>query len=138
MREKARLLRGTLLWDFNSSYKARLWRVRKELRELDVAYKEARRRWVLVERAREEYPARTEVFAKRVGGLAPRIDGLSARLAITAEAQNRYLASIAIGELESQKERLAAYSLQARFALASIYDRASSASSSGSTSGSAE
>ena len=29
-------------------------------------------------------------------------------------------------ELESQKERLAAYSLQARFALASIYDRASS------------
>ena len=56
MREKTRLLRGRLLWDFNASYKARLWRSRKELRELDVAYKEARRRWVLVERAREDYP----------------------------------------------------------------------------------
>lgn len=126
MREKARLLRGTLLWDFNSNYKARLWRARKELRELDVAYREARRRWVLVERAREDYPARTHAFADRVEALAPRLDGLSARLEITAQAQNRYLASIAIQELESQKERLAAYSLQARFALASIYDRASS------------
>ena len=126
MREKVRLLRGRLLWDFSSSYKARLWKARKELRELDVAYKEARRRWVLIERAREEYPARTEEFAKRVEGLQPRIDGLMTRLASVATTQNEYLASIAVKELESQKERLAAYSLQARFALASIYDRAAS------------
>src|SRR5690606_10234567 len=92
MREKARLIRGKLLWDFNASYKARLWRARKELRELDVAYKEARRRSVLVERAREDYPARTEQFARRVATLPPRIDGLSARLEATAQAQNRYLA----------------------------------------------
>jgi len=128
MREKARLLRGRLAWDFSSSYKARLWKARKELRELDVAYKDARRSWVLVERAREEYPARTEQFAQRVQGLEPRIDQLSARLASAATAQNQYLASVAVKELESQKERLAAYSLQARFALASIYDRASNAS----------
>src|SRR5690606_41271395 len=69
--------------------------------------------------------------AQRVAQLRPRIEGLIARLAITAEAQNRYLASIAIRELESQKERLAAYSLQARFALASIYDRASSGAQGG-------
>jgi hypothetical protein len=119
------LLRGTLLWDFNASYKARLWRARKEARELDVAYTEARRRWVLVGRAREEYPARTEEFTKRVVTLQPRINVLSLRLAKAANSQNRYLAAVAIRELESQKERLAAYSLQARFALASIYDRAS-------------
>ncbi|MBB6096013.1 hypothetical protein HNQ60_004904 [Povalibacter uvarum] len=130
MREKVRLLRGRLTWDFSSSHKARLWKARKELRELDVAYKEARRRWVLIERAREEYPARTEAFAKRVEALRPRIDGLMARLGATADAQNQYLASVAVRELESQKERLAAYSLQARFALASIYDRAASGTSS--------
>lgn len=126
MRDKTRLLRGTLQWDFTSSYKARLWRAHKELRELDVAYKEARRRSVLIERAREEYPARTEAFATRVQGLQPRIVGLTQRLAAAADSQNQYLAAIAVKELESQKERLAAYSLQARFALASIYDRASS------------
>ncbi|HEY0682434.1 MAG TPA: tetratricopeptide repeat protein [Steroidobacter sp.] len=124
MREKARLIRGRLMWDFNASYKARLWRARKEMRELDVAYKEARRRSVLVDRARGDYPARTEEFARRVATLPPRIDGLTARLEATAQAQNRYLAAVAIKELESQKQRLASYSLQARFALASIYDKA--------------
>ena len=130
MREKTRLLRGRLLWDFNAGYKARLWRTRKELRELDVAYKEARRRWVLVERAREDYPARTAEFAGRVANLQPRIAALSAKLAAAAQSQNQYLASVAVKELESQKERLAAYSLQARYALASIYDRAASGSNS--------
>lgn len=127
MREKVRLLRGRLFWDFTSSYKARSWKANKELRELNVAATEARRRWVLVERAREDYPARTEQFAGRVDNLQPRIVNLSARLEMAAEVQNQYLAHIAIRELETQKRRLAEYSLQARFALASIYDRASNA-----------
>jgi len=128
MSEKLRLIRGRLLWDLSSSYKARLWKAHKDLRELDVSYKEARRRWVLIDRAREDYPARTQEFAQRVSGLQPRIDALMTRLASAANSQNQYLADIAVHELESQKERLAAYSLQARFALASIYDRASSGS----------
>src|SRR5690606_17556254 len=103
MVEKTRLLKGTLLWHLNANYKARLWRARKELRDLEIAYREARRRWVLVERAREEYPARTEAFAGRVASLRPRIEELMARLATTAEAQSRYLASIAVRELEAQK-----------------------------------
>jgi Tetratricopeptide repeat len=125
MAEKARLIKGVLLWNFNASYKARDWREHKELRELDVAFKESVRRNVLVSRAREDYPQRTEEFAQRVTGLHPRLDDLSARLATAADAQNRYLAQIAVRELESQKQRLYAYSLQARFALASMYDRAS-------------
>jgi hypothetical protein len=135
MQEKARLIRGRLMWDFNASYKARLWREKKELRELDVAFKEARRRSVLVDRAREEYPARTEEFSQKVAALEPRISSLSTRLASAADHQNQFLAAIAIKELESQKERLAAYSLQARYALASIYDRASNANGSGDTGG---
>jgi len=130
MSEKLRLIRGRMLWDLSSSYKARLWKAHKDLRELDVSYKEARRRWVLIDRAREDYPARTQEFAQRVSGLQPRIDALMTRLASAANSQNQYLADIAVHELESQKERLAAYSLQARFALASIYDRASSGSAS--------
>lgn len=124
MQEKLRLLKGTLMWDFHASYKARAWRARKELRELDVAYKEARRGRVLVERAREEYPARTETFAQRVEGLQPRIAALDARLAVAAESMQHHLAAIAVRELKAQQERLAAYALQARFALATIYDRA--------------
>jgi len=127
MKEKARLLRGVLYWDLNANYKARLWREHKQLRELDVAVKDARRDWTLVERAREEAPRRTEDFAVRVAALEPRITLLDQRLAVAAEKQNRYLADIAVEELQAQKERLAAYALQAQFALASIYDQASDA-----------
>ncbi|HYC09871.1 MAG TPA: hypothetical protein VEC10_09555, partial [Steroidobacteraceae bacterium] len=38
-----------------------------------------------------------------------------------------YLARLAVHELEQQKDRLAAYQVQARFALATMYDRAASA-----------
>jgi hypothetical protein len=41
-----------------------------------------------------------------------------------AKQQNALLESLARVELEQQKERISTYQIQARFALASIYDRA--------------
>ncbi|MEQ1581243.1 MAG: tetratricopeptide repeat protein [Steroidobacteraceae bacterium] len=124
MREKVRLLRGVVYWDLSASYKARLWREKKQLRELDVALKDARKRQILVGRAESDAPQRTEELAARVDRLAPDLDSLSARLGAAAAAQGTYLASVAIAELEAQKGRLASYTTQAQFALASIYDRA--------------
>ncbi len=126
MQEKVRMLRGVVYWELNAAYKARLWRERKQLRELNVALKDARRLQILAGRAQEDSPRRTEEFAATVQNLNPRIAALSARLAAAADAQSHYLAAIATRELEAQKQRLAAYSLQAQFALASIYDRAAS------------
>jgi outer membrane protein assembly factor BamD (BamD/ComL family) len=126
MRDKLKLIRGVLYWNMNAGYKARLWRARKEQRELEVAVKEARRRWTLIERARTDGQKETDAFAVRVGQLQPRVEGLAARLNAAAEAQNIFLANVAIKELEAQKERLLSYGLQAQFALAAIYDRATS------------
>ncbi len=124
MREKARMLRGVVYWDLSASYKARLWREKKQLRELDVALKDARKLQILVGRAQVDAPQRTEELAARVGRLAPNLESLSARLGAAADAQRRYLASVAVAELEAQKDRLASYTMQAQFALASIYDQA--------------
>jgi hypothetical protein len=49
---------------------------------------------------------------------------LRAKLAGAADAQGNLLADIAVNELSAQKQRIADYEVQARFALASIYDRA--------------
>jgi hypothetical protein len=38
--------------------------------------------------------------------------------------QREFLQSIAVGELQAQKQRLDIYTVQARFALAAIYDLA--------------
>jgi hypothetical protein len=52
------------------------------------------------------------------------MDQLQQRLAAVAIRQNQYLQVLAIDELDRQKQRIATYQVQARYALASIYDRA--------------
>ena len=46
------------------------------------------------------------------------------RLAVAEKAQQAYLQQIAVAELSDQKGRLDAYESQARFALATMYDKA--------------
>jgi hypothetical protein len=124
MREKARLMKGVLLWQLSDAYKARLWAQRRNLRELDAALKEAQKRWVLVERARKESPARTVEFAARVDAMKLRIAALQTQLTAMSERQSRYLEYVAVAELAQQQERLATYRIQARYELATILDRA--------------
>jgi hypothetical protein len=131
MQDKTRLLHGVLYWDMNANYKARLWRQKKEVRELAVATKEARRRHTLVTRAREQVPQRNDEFGLRVTELAPRLQVMIERCQAAGKAQSDYLAQVAIQQLDQQKQRLAQYSLQAQFALAAIYDRAADTSHAG-------
>ena len=126
VREKHKLLKGVLLWKLTESYKARLWRDRKGIKDLDRSLKEAQRRHVLVERAQEEAPRRTLEFAGRIDALHPRLDSLQGRVDQALGAQDLYIQNIAVSELEAQKQRLDTYLVQARFALATIYDRSSS------------
>ncbi|HEY7378538.1 MAG TPA: tetratricopeptide repeat protein [Steroidobacteraceae bacterium] len=128
-RDKVRLLKGVLSWQMNESYKARIWTTRRSLKELDLALREMEKRWLRVQQARDSFPNDTAGFATRVAALKPRIDALNTRLAAASQAQGEYLAGIAVKELEAQKGRLASYQVQARFALATIYDRAANAGS---------
>jgi hypothetical protein len=79
---------------------------------------------VRVEKARGSMPNNTGEFAARVEALRARLEGAQLRLADVAKQQNELLESLARSELEQQKERIGTYQIQARFALASIYDRA--------------
>jgi tetratricopeptide (TPR) repeat protein len=123
--ERARLLRGALLWQMDAAYKARLRRVQVDLQETGALLAEARDRTVRVEAAGVSAPRSTAGFAARVSELARRVDEIGPRIAAARAAQERVLAGIAVNELEAQKRRLASYSTQAQFALAAIYDGAS-------------
>ena len=122
--ERARILRGTLQWRFDSQYKPRLHAVEKGVEDTADELAEARLRLGLVKEAAETAPRNTAAFAQRVKDLTGRIDEITPRVAATAAAQERVLADLAVGELEAQKQRLASYATQARFALASLYDEA--------------
>ena len=118
------LLKGVLYYQLDEAYAARLWQVQRGLKDLAAALNEAQSRWIRVERARHDMPMNTGEFAARVAELRRRIDALQTRLAAAEEKQGAYLAQIAVQELEQQKARLATYQVQARFALATMYDRA--------------
>jgi hypothetical protein len=124
IREKTRLAKGVLYWRLAESFKARVWNERRTLKDLDQALREAQNRWVRVQKARGSMPDNTGHFAARVEALRQRLEASQVRLAGVAKQQNALLESLARNELEQQKERIGTYQIQARFALASIYDRA--------------
>jgi hypothetical protein len=124
LRARLALVKGVLQFRLNDAYGARLWQEHRSLKDLNLALNEAQSRWIRVERARKNMPANTGEFATRVAALKQRIEALQVRLGATEQRQSDYLAKVAVNELEQQKDRLAAYQVQARFALATMYDRA--------------
>jgi len=63
-------------------------------------------------------------FNDRVEGLSPQIDALKARVDAAVINQRNFMEGFAVDELQAQKQRLDTYTVQARFALAAIYDLA--------------
>jgi hypothetical protein len=127
LHERLALVKGVLYFRLNEAYGARLWQAQRGLKDLNLALTEAQSRWIRVERARKNMPVNTGEFAARVASLRQRIDALQRRLADTEQRQSAYLARVAVQELGAQKDRLATYQVQARFALATMYDRAANA-----------
>jgi hypothetical protein len=126
IRERARLVSGAMTWRLAQEYPARSWEAQKDMKTIDAELAMAREREAAVARAQVEEPARHEAFAKRIAELAARIKGLIPRVAALSDDQRKEVQEIAVAELNRQKERLAVYSQQARFAVAQMYDRATS------------
>lgn len=124
LKERLRLVKGVLYFRLNDSFKARMWQQRRTMKDLDLSLKETQERWIRVQRARQSVPTNNGEFAARVAALKTRIDALQGRMAAVEQKQGEYLAQVAVAELDQQKNRLATYQVQARFALASMYDRA--------------
>jgi hypothetical protein len=123
-RDKLRLIKGALYWQLDAEFKARSYEQRRSLRELDAALEELQNRWVRVQQARATVPSDTDEFSARIAALAARVQTARSRLADASQQQNQYLEGVAVAELRAQQQRLDSYALQARFALAGIYDRA--------------
>jgi hypothetical protein len=118
-----------LFYQLTDAFKARQWQERRTLKDLDLALHEAQSRWIRVDRARHSVPTNTGEFATRLLALKTRITELQARLDSAQKAQQAYLQQIAVAALSDQKDRLDAYEVQARFALATMYDKAANSDS---------
>ena len=126
-RDKLRLIKGALQWKMEESLGEREYAMRSELRALDAALNEAQNRWSRVQRARQMAPQFGGEFAARIATLSERLTALHTGIEAARQRQDGYLARLAQEQLVAQRNRLSAYTMQARFALADIYDRAAAA-----------
>jgi hypothetical protein len=126
--DKIRLVKGVLQWQLESDFNDRLWRIRRDLRQTGEALVETQRSRRQIDESMRTEPERFGEFSDRVYGLSPRIDGMKLRVAESMSGQQAFLQAIAVDELRAQKQRLDIYTVQARFALAAIYDLSSTVS----------
>jgi hypothetical protein len=124
--ERARLLRGALSWELDRAYRVRAAQTRRDLQQSQAALAEAGTRLAAIGEAGDLVPQNTQGFAGRVDELSERVARIAPLIDETALAQERALADIAVAELQAQQKRLGSYSTQAQFALASLYDGATS------------
>ena len=127
VRDKIDLLKGVLQWELERDFKDRLFRIRRDLQQAGEALVATQRSRRQIEDTMRDEPLRFAELGDRVYGLAPRIEGMKTRVEDTLAEQRAFLQSIAVDELQAQKDRLDIYTIQARFALAAIYDLASTA-----------
>ncbi len=122
VRDKLRLMKGVLQWRLEREFKERLWRVRRDLSQAGEALVETQRSRRKIDDSMQKEPGRFGEMDARVSDLAPRIDALKQSVRTALYEQRAFLQAIAVGELRAQQQRLDTYTVQARFALASIYD----------------
>ena len=122
VRDKVRLLKGVLQWDLEREFKPRLAKLKREVARTGEALVDTQRARRQVDQTMREEPELFAGFRQRVDGLSPRIDQTRDRVYGAMGRQRAFLQSIAVDELRAQKKRLGIYTVQARFALAAIYD----------------
>ncbi len=125
-KERYRRVAGAMLWQQSDQFAARLWNAKKGMQELQLNLAQAQRLDAALAAAQRDEPARLDAFAGRIDALAARVDAMVPRVAALTQEQQVAVQELAVAELSRQKERLAEYGTQARFAVAQIVDRAAS------------
>ena len=127
VRDKVRLLKGTLQWELDKEFKARLAGIRRDLQKTGEALVDTSKSRRRVDETMRNEPLTYADFNGRVDGLVPKISELKGQVEFAMERQRVFMLGVAADELRAQRQRLDTYTVQARFALAAIYDLAATA-----------
>ncbi len=122
--EKVKLLKGVLQWTLDKEFRSRLSRIQRNLNQTGEALVETQRSRRQVDESMRTEPDLFGDFGTRVAGLSLTIDALKGRVEASMVRQRGFMEGVAVEELRAQRERLDTYTVQARFALAAIYDMA--------------
>lgn len=121
---RIRLAAGALNWQLAQDYPVRLWEAQKALQAMNEGLAQARQRDAALAQAMKDEPQRFDQFDARIQALQPMLDMMIPKVAALSAEQQALVQDMAVAELSRQKENLDTYAVQARFAVAQLYDRA--------------
>jgi hypothetical protein len=117
-------LQGVVTWRLYTEYPERLTQAHKDLHELNEDVRMLQAQYTAFVRARQAavhsyagYDQSIQRLRTRVGEALEHVNSLLAR-------QGKVIEAVAIDELNTRRQRLEAYQVQARYAVADSYDRA--------------
>lgn len=122
-RDRHRILKGSLLWQLDREYRYRMWQQRRSLAAINHAISTTGDLESRIQFARSNMPLRLEGYQLQIAALKPRIEAIKAQINTVLMRQEQQLQTVIVRELETQKQRLVSYRIQARFALATVYDQ---------------
>lgn len=125
LRDKQRVLKGLLLWDMEREFRVRAWRQDEQIEVLGKELEKTAQSFNSMGLTVDSIPEVVLEFDSRIALLKPRLDQMQRKLHLAMARHTEYLHGIAFEEMRAQRERMLTYRAQARFALASIYDRMS-------------
>jgi DNA repair ATPase RecN len=133
LRVRVQHLQGVLTWRLYTEYPERLTQAHKDLQVLNEDVRTLQEQYTAFVRARQAavhsymgYDQSIKRLRTQVGEALERVDTLLAR-------QGHVIEAVAIDELNTRRQRLEAYQVQARYAVADSYDRALKEHASGGT-----
>ncbi len=112
-------------WKLSSDYKPNLWQTGPGTHSQDLRITPATSPAAAAKNTPQGADKAREAVMTRIAALRARLPRLKAEVVGVATALSQYLQHRAAQDLERQKERLRAYVTQARFGIASVYDRSS-------------
>jgi len=127
--DRVRLSAGVLAWELAQAYPARRWATQKDMTVVNQQLEQASVREAALAQAQRDEPARFERFAARIEALAKQLDATLPRVTALKSEQQGAAQQMAEAALVNQKQRLVAYTMQARFEIAQLIDRATLARS---------
>jgi hypothetical protein len=124
VRRHIKRLRGVLLFRIRTTYDRRLTLAYKHLHQLDGSVARLNDIYRSFVRSRQAATMSYEGYDDEIRQLRNRIQNAKETVATLMARQGQVLNVMAANELEQRRQRLAEYQVQARFAMAESYDRA--------------
>jgi len=126
-KDRIRRLRGMLLWNIETEYDQRLTDAYKDLQNLNLVVDQLQKQYNAFVRTRQAATQSYEGYENVIRRQRILIAAAREKVTVLTARQGNMLETMAVNELAKRRDRLEQFQIDARFAIADSYDRASKA-----------